>query len=126
MTAGAATRDAEAVGVHPVFGGVMADEPQCSVAVGLYLGDVKFWLRAVDDGENGVAAFQKRRVVAGINGLMRGEPAAADHKSDAQTVGFGRLENIEGERGAEFAAINDVFSAFEIEVGLGLGGGECD
>src|SRR5579862_1411438 len=103
MTARAAAGDAKVVGINTVFGGVMAYEPDGAVDVALDFRDGVFGLRAVDDGEDGVTAFKQRLIGAGIYVFMGGKKAAADHPENADAVGFGGLENVEGQRGAEFA-----------------------
>ena len=52
---------------------------------------------------------------------MRGKPAAADHKRDAKSVAFRRLEDVHCESGAGLAMVNDVFGALKIRLSGGQG-----
>ena len=84
----------------------------------------------MNDGEDRVAAFQKRPVGVWIDRFVTGKPAAADHENNPEPVGLGRLNNVEGQRRADVeleqqhvAVFHDVFLAFHaIEAFFARGG----
>ena len=127
----AAAGDAELAGVDAILRRMMADETHGAVHVLRDLRNDEARLRSVDDGEDGVAAIQVGREVAGLDRVVAGEPAAAHHGDDASAVGLGRLEHIQRERRAELARVDDVFGAGDLRLFLGAAGRseeqrECD
>lgn len=123
MAAGARPGDAEMIRVDGPPGGVMADEADGAVDVGDDLREDEFRLRAVDDGEDRVAAREERRVDGGVDPLIGGFPPAADHIDDAVAVGAaGGLNHVEGEGDAQLVGIDDIRGAREV----GGGSGTCE
>ena len=76
----------------------------------------------MDDRENRVAAIQVGLNASGRDVGVTGNPAAANDLNDGEAVGLGGrgLEDIEGEGGAKFTAVDDILGA---GVGRGLSGG---
>src|SRR5579884_1393998 len=75
--------DSEAVGIDVIILGVIADEADCTLNILDDLGNGKLRLRAVNDGEDGVAVLQERYVHSGANESWIGAPAAANDEDDA-------------------------------------------
>ena len=85
----------------------------------------------MDDGENRVAAIKVGLKAGGRNVGVAGNPAATDDLNDGEAVGLGArgLEDVECERGAKFAAVDDIFGAGvgrDLSRGLGLRVGVVD
>jgi hypothetical protein len=124
MPASAATRDAQAVGVHSIRDGVVPDEPNGSLHVRHDLRDRELRLRAVHDSKNRVAAVEQGPAEIRIDGLMRREPSATDNENNTHPIGLTWLEHIERERGAELAPVEHILTAGETDIGLGPGAGQ--
>src|SRR6266567_8030115 len=108
MAARAAPGDAQMIRSNPVFGGVVADEPDGAMNVLLDFGDVKFRLRTMNHGKDGVASIKKGLIGFWIYRLVAGKEPAAHHENNARAVRLARLENIECQCRSKFAAINHV------------------
>ena len=119
MSAGAATCHAEMIGIDAIFFRVETTEPNGAVHVLDDFGDLKFWLRAMHDGENGVAAIEKRLVNGGADGVVGRKPAAAHDENDSKSIRLRGLENIHRQGGAEFSSVDDLFRSLELNVRLG-------
>ena len=82
----------------------------------------------MDNGEDGVTAIEECAIKIDVDRFVRGEPAAADHENNSGAVLFFGCEDIEGEGGAEFAAVDDIFGALDRHVfgerGKDAGAGE--
>ncbi len=118
VSAGAGAENAEFIGMGSERGRVMADPADGAVDVLLDFRDLEFGLGAMDGGHDGVAPLEEGVVVFGVDGFARGEEAAADDEDQGAAVGFGGLEQVEGEGGAELVAVDDVLGAAD---GWGVG-----
>lgn len=123
MPAGGTAGDAEAVGVDVVVGSMEADEADGATGHGEDFGDGVFGLRAVDDGEDGVAALGQHvhedTEEGVVDGFVGAGPTAGDHGDDADVVGVGFWgEDVHREGDAGEAAVDDILGA---RVG-GIGG----
>ena len=94
----------------------MSHEADRALHVSHLVGDGKRGLRTGDDGEDRVAALQKRPVIIGLDRHhhgrgFAGEPAAVYEEQDAAPVGVGWLKYVQRQRQAELATVNDIFSS---------------
>jgi hypothetical protein len=107
--------DSEAFGIDLVIFRVVPDESDRAVEVVDGLGDREPGLAAVDDGEDGVTATDERIDERGADPFVGREPAATDDEDRAEAVGLDLgSEDIESERHAVLAAVDDVFLAREV------------
>src|SRR6185369_3716615 len=118
MTARTAAGDAELVWIDSPTVGVVPHEANRPVDILLDLRDDKPWLRPVHDREHSVSPIQERLVGGRADVFVIGKEPAADHIENSAGVFLLRLEDIQRQRGAEFASINDVFRVFEMDGGL--------
>jgi len=118
MPARTAASDAEAIGIHPIPGGIMPDEAHRTVDVGHDLRDHELRLGTMHHGKNGIAALQQGLEVIRVDKLMRRDPAAADHVKNPHPIGRLRLNNIQREGGAKFAPVDDIFGTGEVIIRL--------
>src|ERR1051326_3095049 len=116
MAARAAAGDAEFVRADAVVGGIMPEKGDGEMNVLLDFRDDEPRLRAVHDGKHRVAPVEQGAVKSGIDRVVAGEAPAADHEQNAAAVGLGRLKHVEGQGGAELAAVNDVLNPLEIRL----------
>src|SRR5262249_11524636 len=122
VAAGRAAHDAEFVRVNLEVGRTRANVADGPAHVLEDFRDCKFRLTAVHDGEDRVTAFEQLAGESRVNGLRGGEPAAADDVNHAGPVGLLRREDIQRQRQAVLAAVNDVAGAREGRVTAGMGG----
>src|ERR1035438_6970912 len=92
MSARAAARQSEAVGIHAVLSRVVPNEPHGPMDVRLNLRHDELRLGAMNNREDGVAARHQRLERLRVDGFMCGEPSAADQRNDANPVRLGRLD----------------------------------
>ena len=118
MPARGAAGDAEAIGIDPVFLGVVLDEPHRAVHVVDDLGNGELRLAAVDDREDDVAAFQELGRAAGVEvleHLLARLELHGDANDHAPTV---RLllgsEDVHREGDAVLAAVDHVLLALVV------------
>src|SRR5205085_2597460 len=105
-------------------GRIMADESHGTMNILLDLADDEFRLRAVDNRENSVPMLQHRLEELWIDSFVTRKPTAADHEDDAESVGFCWRKNVKRERGAKFAAIDNIFDPLKFQIRLGEGAGQ--
>ena len=114
MPAGAASTDAETIRIHAPFRCIETNKANRAVNVLRNFRDGELWLAAMANRKDGVAALQERRVIPWIDGIVVGNPSAADHISDTITVWFSRLDYVKRQGNAEFATVNDILGASEV------------
>jgi len=111
---GAAPSDAQAFGVHPIFGCAMADKADAAVHVVNDVHDGGLGLRDMANGEDVIAGAQDRGHQQSIEpaGPLR-LPAAGDHQGNAESIGLLWAEDVERQRSAVALAIHDAVGALD-------------
>lgn len=124
VAACAAAGDAETIGIDAELLGAMANEANPLGDIVKDLHDGRGGLRDVVDGEDGVAAPEQGSDHPGAKRVGTGLPPAADHQDDAETVGIGWFNDVDGDGSAIAFAVNDAAGPLEGRVKVNPAEGE--